>query len=83
MAVENWNTNDTLNTTLEGVATGEGAMTFPTINDLFRKVCASVRVFYNRTWKITGADKNVTIQASGGAAPAAPQENDLWIEYTP
>jgi hypothetical protein len=83
MAVENWNTNDTLNTTLEGVATGEGAMTFPTINDLFRKVCASVKTFYNRTWKITGADKNVTIQASGGAAPASAVENDLWIEYTP
>lgn len=83
MAVENWNTNDTLNVVLEGVSTGEGAMTFPTINDLFRKMAAALKTFYGRTWKISGADRNVTIQAVGGAAPASAQENDLWIEYTP
>lgn len=83
MAVENWSTNEALNTVLEGVPCGEGAMTFPSINDLFRKMAASLKTLYGRTWKITGADKNVTIQATGGAAPATPQENDLWIEFTP
>lgn len=83
MAVENWNTNEALNPVLEGVPCGEGAMTFPSINDLFRKMAAAIKTFYTRTWKISGADKNVTIQAVGGAAPGSAQENDLWIEYTP
>lgn len=80
MAVDNWDTNEALNVVLEGVACGEGAMTFPTINNLFRKMAAAIRVFRNSAYC---KDKNVTIQAAGGAAPATPSEKDLWIEYTP
>lgn len=78
MAVDNWNANDTLNTTLEGVPVGEGAMTFPTINDLFRKMAAAIKTFRTKAYC---KDQYVTIQASGGAAPATPAEGDLWVEY--
>jgi len=78
MAVDDWNTNDSLNTTLEGVPTGEGAMTFPTINDLFRKMAAAIAAFRSNAYC---KDKNVTIQASGGALPSSPSEGDLLIEY--
>jgi hypothetical protein len=80
MSVDSYNATDTLNTSLEGIPVGEGAMTIPSINDLFRKMAASIRVFRNNAYC---KDKNVTIQASGGGAPASPAENDLWIEYTP
>lgn len=80
MAVDDWNTNPDLNVNLEGVPTGEGGMTIPTINDLFRKMAAALKTWRNNSYC---KDKNVTIQATGGPAPVAPQDKDLWIEYTP
>ena len=81
MAVKDWFTDDTLNTTLEGIPAGEGVTTFASLNDLFRKVCAAIKTFYASTWRLTGTDKNVTIQASGGIAPSSPNEGDLFSEY--
>lgn len=79
MAVQNWNTDPDLNGTLEGVNVAEGSIPAD-FNDCFRKIAAAIRVFYNKAYQ---KDVNVTIQASGGATPGSPQENDLWIEYTP
>jgi hypothetical protein len=80
MAVDSWNTNEALNAVIEGEPTAESTTTFPAINNLFRKICAAIKVFRNNAYC---KDKNVTIQATGGSAPASPAENDLWIEYTP
>lgn len=79
MAVQDWNTDPDLNGTLEGVNVAEGSIPAD-FNDCFRKIAAAIRVFYNKSYQ---KDVNVTIQATGGAAPATPVENDLWIEYTP
>lgn len=78
MAVDNWSSNDTLNTTLEGIPCGEGAMTVPSINDLFRKMAAALKTFRVSAYC---KDNNVMIQASGGAAPGSPTEGYIWIEY--
>jgi hypothetical protein len=78
MAIQDWNTNDALNTTLEGIPTGEGAMTIPNINNLFRKMAATIKDFWSRAYR---RGENVTIQATGGAAPATPADGDLFIEY--
>lgn len=77
MPVQDWNTNDTLNITLEGVDVAEGCQPAG-LNNMFRKMAAAIRVFYNKAYRI---GENVTIQASGGAAPASPSEGDLWVEY--
>ncbi len=79
MSVDAWDTNEALNGTIEGENVAEGSLPGP-LNNVIRKICAAVRVFRNNAYC---KDKNVTIQASGGAAPATPAENDLWIEYTP
>lgn len=79
MAVGDWDTDPELNGTLEGVDVSEGSLPRD-FNDMFRKMAAAIKVFFNKTYQ---KDVNVTIQATGGAAPGAPAENDLWIEYTP
>lgn len=80
MAVENWDTNEALNTTLEGENAAEGSIPAG-FNNLFRKMAAAIRVFYDKSYR-----KNETIKATaaGAADPfTAPVENDIWIEYTP
>ena len=80
MAVENWNTNDALNVVLEGVDVAEGSIP-ATLNNLFRKVAAAVRVFYDKSYR---KDETIKSTVTGGADPfVAPVENDIWIEYTP
>lgn len=79
MSVDAWNTNEALNGTIEGENVAEGSLPGP-LNNVIRKMAAALKVFRNVAYC---KDKNVTIQASGGAAPAAPSEDDLWIEYTP
>lgn len=77
MAVDDWNTNPALNTSVEGEDIGEGCAT-DRLNDFLRKAVAALKVWRNNSYCI---DKNVTAQASGGAAPVAPAEGHLWIEY--
>lgn len=79
MAVQDWNTNEALNGTIEGENIAEGSLPGP-LNNWGRKICAAIKVFYSKAYQ---KDVNVTIQPSGGAAPATPQVGDLWIEYTP
>lgn len=79
MAVEDWNTDPDLNGTIEGVDVSEGSLP-KLFNDCFRKMAAALKVFWTNAY---AKDHNVTIQATGGAAPTTPAENDLWIEYTP
>lgn len=79
MAVDNWNTNEALNGVIEGENVAEGSLP-GVLNNVIRKMAAAIRVFRNNAYC---KDKNITIQASGGAAPVAPAENDIWIEYTP
>lgn len=79
MAVENWNTNEALNNTLEGEDVSEGMLPGP-LNNTIRKMAAAIRVFFNKTYR---KNETVHITAVGGAAPASPVEDDLWIEYTP
>lgn len=77
MAVQDWNTDPNLNTTIEGEDIGEGCLP-DGLNDWGRKICAAIKVFYNNTYSKT---KNVTIAASGGALPGSPAEGDFFLEY--
>jgi hypothetical protein len=80
MAVENWNTNDTLNNTLEGVDVSEGCAPSG-LNNMFRKMAAAIRVFYDKSYR-----KNETIKATAAGAGdpfVTHAEGDIWIEYTP
>ena len=79
MAVENWNTNATMNNSLEGVDVSEGCLP-KDFNDLFRKMAASIRVFYNKAYR---QGENVYFITTGSPAPGGLQENDIVIEYTP
>lgn len=77
MSVEQWNTNPALNGTIEGENISEGMLPAQ-LNDTIRKTCAAIRVFFDKSYRI---GENVTIAASGGAAPASPVEGYIWIEY--
>jgi len=77
MAVDNWNTDEALNTTIEGEDASEGCLPGG-LNNILRKMAAALRVWRNSSYCI---DKNVTAQPSGGAAPTAPQVGHLWIEW--
>jgi hypothetical protein len=77
--IDSWNTNETLNGTLEGQDVSEGSLPGP-LNNVIRRMAAAIRAFRDQAYC---KDKHVTIQASGGAAPAAPVDGDLWLEYTP
>jgi hypothetical protein len=80
MAVENWDTNEALNGTIEGENVAEGSLPGD-LNDVVRKMCAAVKVFYNKAYR-----KNETIKATaaGAADPFSTHaEDDVWIEYTP
>lgn len=80
MAVEDWNTNDSLNGTLEGVDVAEGSLP-KDFNDCFRKMAAAIKVFFNKAYR-----KNETIKwtVAGGADPfSVHTDGDIWIEYTP
>lgn len=77
MSVDSWDTVAANNNSIEGVDVSEGSLP-KFFNDCFRAMAAAIKVFRNNAYC---KDKNVTIQASGGAAPVSPAENDLWIEY--
>lgn len=77
--IDSWNTNEALNGTIEGENIAEGSLP-GALNNWGRKICAAIKVFRTQAYC---KDLNVTIQASGGAAPAAPANGDLWLEYTP
>lgn len=79
MAVQDWNTNHDLNTTLEGINVAEGSLPAD-FNDCFRKMAAAIRVFYDKSYR---KNENIVITAAGATAPSSPAENDIWIEYTP
>ncbi len=78
MPVQNWNTNEAFNNTLEGEDVAEGCIPAG-FNNLFRKMAAELRVFYNKSYR---KNETVFIQATGLAAPAM-TEGDILIEYTP
>lgn len=80
MAVQDWDDDHTLNTSLEGIDCGEGTMLPPSINDLFRKMAAAIRTYYDKSYRKGETIKN---QAVGGALPVTAEENDILIEYTP
>lgn len=77
--IDAWNANEALNTVVEGENIDEGSLP-NRLNNFLRKQVAAIKVFRTKAYC---KDLNVTIQASGGAAPAAPVDGDLWIEYTP
>lgn len=79
MAVENWDTNDTLNLTLEGIDVAEGSQP-RWFNDMFRKMAAAMRVFYNKSYR---KGETIKYQATGGALPGTAEDGDILIEYTP
>lgn len=79
MAVDDWNVDSTLNTSVEGENLDEGMLP-GALNNFLRKFVAALKVWRNNSYC---KDKNVTIQATGGSPPAAPAENDWFIEYTP
>lgn len=80
MAVENWNTNPDLNTSIEGIDVSEGSLP-KDFNDCFRKMAAAIRVFFDKSYRKT---ESVRIQATGGALPTTGlSENDICIEYIP
>ncbi len=78
MPVQDWNTNEAFNGTLEGVDVAEGCLPAG-LNNMFRKMAAAIKVFYNKAYR---KNENVFIQATGGAAPAM-TDGDILIEYTP
>lgn len=82
MAVENWNTDQALNVTIEGEDMSEGGTLPPDMNDVVRKMCAAIRVFFNKAYR---KDENIKFTTTGAADPfgATHAENDIWIEYTP
>lgn len=84
MAVQDWNTNEALNVVLEGENVAEGSLP-PGLNNMARKFAAALKVMYNSCYGsgVNGGKQRITIQASGGAAPAAPNDGDIWMEYTP
>lgn len=80
MAVQDWNTNPDLNTSLEGVDVSEGSIPAD-FNNCFRAIAAAIRVFYDKSYRKA---ESVRIQATGGALPTTGlSENDLCIEYIP
>lgn len=84
MAVQDWNSNPDLNTSVEGENVAEGS-TPPSLNDTFRKVAAAIKNFWSSSYgsAANGGGKRIYIQAAGDPAPATPVESDIWIEYTP
>jgi hypothetical protein len=80
MAVEDWNEDDDLNGTLEGVNVAEGSLPAD-FNDMFRKMAASIKTFFLKSYRKT---ESVRIQATGGSLPTTGlSENDICIEYIP
>ena len=77
MPVDDWNTDHTQNVIVEGEDIDEGMLPAG-LNDFLRKMVAALKVWRNNSYCI---DKNVTIAASGGAAPSSPAEGHLWMEY--
>jgi hypothetical protein len=76
--VDNWDSATPDNITLvSGVDVDEGMLP-SLINNAIRRIASAVAVFRKQAYC---KDKNVTIQASGGALPATPAEGDLLIEY--
>ena len=79
LEVDNWadESSPDSNVLVMGVDIDEGSLP-GLLNNMGRRIMAAVSSFRKVAYC---KDKNVTIQASGGAAPATPQEGDLWIEY--
>ena len=77
LEVDNWNANDALITTAAGIDVSEGCL-LKNLNNAIRKVMAAVFSWRQVAYSI---DKNVTAQASGGAAPTSPAVGALWIEW--
>lgn len=82
MAVQDWDTNEALNGTIEGENIAEGSLP-PDLNDVLRKICAAIKTMYFSVYgsHVNGGGRRITIQASGGAAPSSPVDGDIWIEY--
>lgn len=79
MAVDNWDTNEALNGTIEGQDVSEGSLP-KYLNDVIRRMAAAIRVFRNNSYC---KDKNVFITVDTASAPTALADNDLWIGYAP
>lgn len=80
MAVENWDTNPDLNTSIEGIDVSEGSLP-KDFNDCFRKMASAIRVFFDKSYRKA---ESVRIQATGGSLPTTGlSENDICIEYIP
>lgn len=75
--VDNWNTTADLNVTVAGSDVDEGMLP-GLINNAIRRIMAAVAAFRVQAYC---KDKNVTIQASGGALPGSPAEGDFFLEY--
>jgi hypothetical protein len=60
MAVQDWNSNPALNTTIDGVNIAEGCPP-ANMNDMGRRIMASVRVMYDNLPVVTGK-----VDAAGG-----------------
>lgn len=82
MAVENWNTDQSLNITIEGEDMSEGGTLPPDMNDVVRKMAAAIRTFFDKSYRKA---ETIRATATGAADPfgGAATENDIWIEYTP
>ena len=78
MPVQDWNTSEAFNNSLEGEDVAEGCLPGG-FNNLFRKMAAAIRVFYNKSYR---KDETIFIRVLGTTAPAM-TENDIYIEYTP
>lgn len=80
MAVDNWNTNPDLNTSIEGIDIAEGCQPAG-LNDFGRKVCAAVKGFFDKAYR---KNENVKFTPSGDPDPFSTHaDGDIWIEYTP
>lgn len=78
LEVDNWSVaSPDSNTLVSGTDIDEGMLP-GFINNAIRRVMSAVAAFRAQAYC---KDKNVTIQASGGALPATPAEGDLFIEY--
>jgi hypothetical protein len=84
MAVKDWNTNPDLNGVVEGQDVAEGSLP-PELNDVVRAVAAALKTAWQYSYASNelGGKQHITISASGGAAPLAPVDGDIWMEYTP